>query len=167
MIWPQRLSTDHFDILALKKTNADMGPLKLTYDDFKVGYKGSFTKSVTERDNDMFGELSGDMNPIHFDDAVGRKLGFKGRVSNGFVQESRIAAALIETFGSDDTIVVALEKNTRFLKPVYMDDEITATVEVVGRVPALRALKIKAGCVNGDGEQVVATNMTIIIVSPK
>ena len=139
----------------------------MTYDDFKVGYKGSFTKPVTGRDNDMFGDLSGDMNPIHFDDKAARALGFEGRVSNGFVQESRIAAALIETFGSDNTVVVALEKNTRFLKPVYMDDEITATVEVVGRIPALRALKIKAGCVNGDGVPVVATNMTIKIVSPK
>ena len=139
----------------------------MTYDDFIVGYKGSFTKEVTVHDNEMFGELSGDMNPIHFDDDVGRNLGFKARVSNGFVQESRIAAALVETFGSNDTIVVALEKNTRFLKPVYMGDKITATVEVVARIPALSALKIKAGCVNGEGEPVVKTNMTIKIVSPK
>ena len=139
----------------------------MTYDNFTIGYKGSFTKKVTIRDNEMFSELSGDMNPIHFNDEVGRSLGFEGRVSNGFVQESRIAAALIETFGSDDSIVVALEKNTRFLRPVYMGDEITATVEVVGRIPALCALKIKAACINGDGEHVVATNMTIKIVSPK
>jgi acyl dehydratase len=58
---------------------------------------------------------------------------------------------------------VALEKNTRFLKPVYMGDEITAEVKVVGRVEAMRALKIHATCTNQRREKVVDTKMTIRI----
>lgn len=139
----------------------------MNYEDFKVGYKGSFSKRVTTEDNKLFAELSGDYNPIHFSDEVGRKAGFKACISNGFVQESRIAAALVETFGSKDTIVVALKKDTRFLKPVYINDEITATVEVVDRVEPLKVLKIKAECFNAKGERVVATEMTIKIVSFK
>jgi len=137
----------------------------MRFEDFKVGYKGSFTKPVTEEDNRRFAELSGDFNPVHFRDDAGRRAGFKARISNGFVQESRIAAALVGTFGSEDTLVVALEKNTRFLKPVYVGDEITATVEVVARVDALKVLRIKAVCVNGKGEKVVAANMAIKICS--
>ena len=95
---------------------------KKTYNDFVVGYKGSFTRKVTERDNDLFAELSGDHNPLHFSEDVAREVGFEGRVSNGFVTESRLAAALVETFTSHNTIVLELEKNTRFRKPVYMDD---------------------------------------------
>ena len=136
---------------------------RVRYEDFTVGYKGRFTKKVTAEDNDRFAELSGDHNPIHFDGALARRLGFAGRVSNGFVNESRIAAALVATFGSADTTVVALEKNTRFLKPVYIGDEITAEVEVIGRVEALRALKIRAACFNQKNEKVVATRMTIRI----
>lgn len=142
-----------------------MVPIMTKYEDFNVGYKGSFTKTVTEHDNKLFAELSGDYNPVHFQDDIGRRLGFDARVSNGFVQESRIAAALVETFNSDEAVVVALEKNTRFLKPVYMGDEITATVEVVGRIKALQALKIRATCVNAKGDIVVKTNMTIKIYS--
>ena len=136
----------------------------MTFDDFQIGFKGSYTKTVTEADNEAFRRLSGDDNPIHFVDAVGQRAGFKARVSNGFVQESRIAAALVTTFGSAGTVVVALEKNSRFLKPVYMGDEITATVEVVGRVESMRALKVKTRCVNGRGETVVAGDMTIRII---
>lgn len=136
-----------------------------SYDDFVVGYKGTYTKAVTAEDNKAFAELSGDFNPIHFDDVVARKLGFPAAVSNGFVTESRVAAALVHTFNSERTIVVALEKNTRFLKPVLMGDEITARVEVVGRIEAKRALKIKAGCFNAKGEPVSATQMTILILS--
>lgn len=136
-----------------------------TYDDFVVGFKGSFTKTVSAEDNDAFAQLSGDFNPVHFDDDVARSLGFSAAISNGFVTESRIAGALVETFGSNDTIVVAMEKNTRFLKPVLMGDEVTAHVEVIGRIEAMRALKIKASCFNQHGEQVVATNMVILIKS--
>lgn len=135
----------------------------VTYENFIVGYKGEFRKPVTAEDNVAFADISGDYNPVHFDDAVARELGFPAAISNGFVTESRIAGALVHTFGSDDTIVVALEKNTKFLKPVVMGDDITARVEVVGRIDAMQALKIKAGCFNQKGEQVVATNMTILI----
>ena len=137
----------------------------MKYEEFELGYKGSFTKIVTEEDNKRFAELSGDFNPIHFDDEIGRSAGFRACISNGFVQESRIASALVETFGSEESIVVALEKNTRFLKPVYIGDEITATVEVVGRVEALRFLKIDAACINADNLRVVAARMLIKIVS--
>jgi len=137
------------------------------YDAFVIGYKGAFTKAVTAEDNRAFAELSGDFNPVHFDDAVARELGFPSAISNGFVTESRVAAALVNTFGSDRTIVVALEKNTRFLKPVLMGEEITARVEVVGRVESMRALKIKAGCFNAKGEKVSKTKMTVLVLPRK
>lgn len=138
-----------------------------TYDDFVVGYKGEFTKAVTAEDNAAFAELSGDFNPVHFDDAVARELGFPAAISNGFVTESRVAGALVHTFGSDSNVVVAMEKNTRFLKPVVMGERITARVEVVGRIEAMRALRIKAGCYDGSGQQVSATHMTVLILPRK
>jgi 3-hydroxybutyryl-CoA dehydratase len=136
----------------------------MTYEDFHIGYKGQYSKTVTEADNIAFAQLSGDYNPIHFDDAAARQGGFPARISNGFVTESRVAAALVETFGSNQTLVLAIEKNTRFLKPVYMNDEITATVEVIGRVPSMRILRIQAACVNQRQEQVAATRMVIRVV---
>lgn len=143
---------------------ADQSGNDTTYNDFVVGYKGSFTRKVTQRDNDLFAELSGDHNPLHFSDEVAKGVGFKGKVCNGFVTESRLAAALVETFTSPNTIVLELEKNTRFRKSVYMDDEITATVEVVGRVESMRALKIKAQCVNQNQETVIDCSMVVQIL---
>ena len=136
----------------------------MTYDDYPVGYKGEFRKAVTAHDNVLFAEVSGDDNAIHFRDDVAQNAGFGGMISNGFVTESRIAAALVKTFGSDGMLVVAIEKNTRFLKPVYMDDDITATVEVIGRIPAMGILRIRAACYNQRNEQVVATAMKIRLI---
>ncbi|MDA3898051.1 MAG: MaoC/PaaZ C-terminal domain-containing protein [Desulfobacteraceae bacterium] len=136
----------------------------LDYNDFKICFHGSFKKIVTEEDNRLFAQLSGDYNPIHFSDETARKAGFERRVSNGFVAESRIAAALVETFGNENNLVLAIKKNTNFLRPVYMGDEITARVEVVGRVPSIRLLKIKATCINQNKEQVIETKMLIRIL---
>jgi len=136
----------------------------MRYSDFKVGYKGSFIRPVTYDENVKFGEISGDLNPLHFDDEVAKELGFKSAVSNGFVAESRIAAALIETFGSEMTVVVALEKNTKFLQPVYMGDLIRAEVQVAAQIRSMKALKIIAKCYNQDNELVILTNMVIKIL---
>ena len=40
----------------------------MTYyiEDLKPGMSESFTKTVTERDIQLFGEVSGDMNPVAF-----------------------------------------------------------------------------------------------------
>jgi 3-hydroxybutyryl-CoA dehydratase len=137
----------------------------MKFDDFIIGYKGAFKKRVTEQDNLDFADISGDYNKLHFDDHIANKCGFAGRISNGFVTESRIAAALVETFGTENSFVLALEKNTKFLKPVYMDDDITATVEVVGRDETRNLLKIQASCFNQKNEMVVKTNMMIKILS--
>ena len=136
----------------------------MKFDDFVIGYKGSMARQGTRKYNDDFAEISGDFNPIHFDNEVGKRFGFKSAISNGFVTESRVAGALVKTFGSENTVVVALEKNTRFLAPVYMGDIITATVEVVGRLKAMKALKIRATCYNQDSIQVADTNMVIKIL---
>jgi hypothetical protein len=45
-----------------------------------------------------------------------------------------------------------------------MGDVITATVEVVGRLKAMKALKIKATCFNQNYVQVAYTNMVIKIL---
>ena len=136
----------------------------MTYESLQIGKKGSFTKKVTERDNRMFAEISGDYNPIHFQDSTASLAGYKNKISNGFVTESRIAGALVNTFGSKNTVVLAMEKNTKFLKPVYMGDEITATVEIVDKLDAIRALRIRAACFNQQNEKVVDTKMLIKII---
>jgi hypothetical protein len=46
-----------------------------------------------------------------------------------------------------------------------MNDDITATVEVVKRIEALKILNIKARCFNQRREQVIETSMVIKILS--
>ena len=134
------------------------------YEDFVVGYGATYKRKVTQRDNELFAEFSGDDNPLHFNDELAKKVGYKARISNGFVTESRLAAALVKAFTSDNCIVVELEKKTRFCKPVYMDEEITAKVKVIERLEAFQALKIEAQCLNQKGEKVMTAFFVVQIL---
>jgi len=52
-------------------------------DDLKPGMSESFTRTVTESDIQKFGEVSGDMNPAHFDEEWAKTTMFKGRIAHG------------------------------------------------------------------------------------
>ena len=53
------------------------------YEDLKVGQSESLSHTVTARDIELFGEATGDFNPVHFDEAYARKTVFRGRVAHG------------------------------------------------------------------------------------
>ena len=88
----------------------------MKYEDFKVGYTGTFTKTITEEANKKFGELVEDFNPVHFDEERMKKSIFGRRATNGFLTESTIGSALVRMFTSDESIVIALKKEIRELE---------------------------------------------------
>ena len=102
---------------------------------------------------------------MHFNNELAQNAGYAARISNGFVTESRLADALVKAFTSDSCLVVELEKNTRFIKPVYMDEEITTKIEVIERLEAFRALRIQAQCFNQKSEKVISAFFVIQILS--
>ena len=38
-----------------------------TYDEISIGQTASYSKQVTQRDVQLFAEVSGDVNPVHLD----------------------------------------------------------------------------------------------------
>lgn len=112
----------------------------MRYDDFKIGYTGTFTKTITEEVNRKFGELVGDFNPVHFDEERMKKSIFGRRATNGFLTESTIGTALVHMFTSNESIVIALKKEIKLLAPVFIGDTITATVTVAEIYPEKQRL---------------------------
>ena len=60
-----------------------VAPVTVCYEDLTVGQSESMTHTVTEKDVALFGEATGDMNPVHFDEAYARRTVFRGRVAHG------------------------------------------------------------------------------------
>ena len=102
----------------------------MTYyiEDLKPGMSESFTKTVTERDVELFGEVSGDKNPVHFDDAYAKGTIFKGRIAHGVLSVSYISTVLGMKMPGPGTIFMSA--STRFKAPVRIGDTVTATCTV-------------------------------------
>lgn len=136
----------------------------MRYDDFKIGYSGTFTKTITEEVNKKFGELVEDFNPVHFDEERMKKSIFGRRATNGFLTESTIGTTLVHMFTSDNSIVIALKKEIRLLAPVFIGDTITATVAVAERYPEKQRLLCNCSVKKQDGTTVVEAKFLIKIL---
>ena len=66
----------------------------MKYEDFKIGYKGEYTTTIIEEKNRLFGEITGDRNPVHFDEERMKKSIFGKIATNGFLTETTIGSAI-------------------------------------------------------------------------
>lgn len=103
-------------------------------DEIKPGMSASMSRTVTERDVELFGEATGDRNPLHFDDDYARRTIFRGRVAHGALSIGFISALLGTELPGAGSIFVSA--SIVFKSPVRIGDTVvtTATVrEVQGR----------------------------------
>src|SRR5947207_13659614 len=93
-------------------------------DQLKPGMSESFTKAVSESDVEKFGEVSGDMNPVHFDEEYARKTLFRGRIAHGVLSASYISTVLGMKMPGPGTIFMSV--SCRFRAPVRIGETVTA-----------------------------------------
>ena len=125
-----------------------------------LGARAALSKTITERDAIAFAELSGDYNPIHLDAEYAAHSRFGARIAHGAFTFALISAVLGTELPGPGSIY--LNQTLKFLKPVYLDDTITATVEIT----AIRADKgivtLKTDCANQRGEQVAEGEAVVL-----
>ncbi len=113
-------------------------------EDLKPGMSESFTKTVSERDIVLFGEVSGDVNPVHFDEEFARATPFKGRIAHGVLTASYISTVLGMKMPGPGTIFMSL--TTRFKAPVRIGDTVTAICTVREVVAEKRRVTFDCVC---------------------
>ena len=86
------------------------------------------TRAVTRRDIELFTEISGDRNPIHYDEELAAQSRFGGIVVQGGVTSGLLNAVVAEELPGPGSVF--LEVNWKFRAPVRPGDEITAEVTV-------------------------------------
>lgn len=86
------------------------------------------SRRVEPRDIELFTEISGDRNPLHYDEAAARATRFGGIVVQGGVTSAILNAVVAEDLPGPGTVF--LETHWRFKNPVRPGDVITGEVEV-------------------------------------
>ncbi|MDR7251384.1 acyl dehydratase [Nocardioides sp. BE266] len=95
----------------------------------QVGATARLTRTVTRRDIELFTEISGDRNPIHYDDELAARSRFGGIVVQGGVTSGLLNALVAEQLPGPGSVF--LEVSWRFLAPVRPGDVITAAAVVL------------------------------------
>ncbi len=124
-----------------------------------VGAVERRTRTISRRDIELFTEISGDRNPIHYDDELAARSRFGGVVVQGGVTSGLMNALVAEQLPGPGSVF--LEVSWRFLAPVKPGDEITAeaTVTAVREDKPITTLATKI--TNQDG--VVVLDGTAVV----
>ncbi|MBD9512884.1 MaoC family dehydratase [Pseudomonas sp. PDM22] len=134
------------------------------YEELEVGQKANFQRSVTERDIQLFAEVSGDRNPVHLDAEYAATTQFKERIAHGMLTGALISAAIATTLPGPGTIY--LGQNLSFTRPVKLGDELTVELEVLEKLPKNR-VRISTTVLNQDGKAVVKGEAEVMAPTEK
>ena len=94
----------------------------------QVGQSARRSRRVTDRDIALFTEISGDRNPLHYDEELATASRFGGIVVQGGVTTAILNAVVAEELTGPGSVFLQLD--LRFRAPVRPGDVITGTVEV-------------------------------------
>lgn len=122
-------------------------------DELNVGDSAEWSRTVMEDDIKLFAKATGDINPVHLDQAYAEKTFFKGRIAHGLLSLGYISTVLGNILPGHGTIYLSQE--VKFLAPVRIGDTITARVEVMEVIPEKNRAKFKTICLNQEGKIVV------------
>lgn len=86
------------------------------------------SKTLSVRDIELYTEITGDRNPLHYDEEVARKGQFGGLIVQGGVTSGMLNALVAEDLPGPGTVF--LNMNLTFTKAAYVGDTITASVRV-------------------------------------
>ncbi len=119
----------------------------------EVGQSARRSRKVTSRDIELFTEMSGDRNPLHYDEAVAKATRFGGIVVQGGVTSAILNAVVAEELPGPGTVF--LQTHWSFKAPVRPGDTITGEVEVTKARPDKPITELKTRVIRDDGTVVL------------
>ncbi len=124
-----------------------------------VGATATRTRTVTERDIELFTELTGDRNPLHYDAELAGASRFGGIIVQGGVTSGLLNAVVAEDLPGPGSVF--LHVDWRFLHPVRPGDTITAEVEVLSAREDKPVHQLRTTITNQHGAVVLDGTATV------
>ena len=125
-----------------------------------IGQKAEFSKTISETDSYLYAGITGDFNPIHVNKPYSQKSIYGERIAHGFLTTGFISTVIgIEL---PDPGTVYLKQSMTFLRPVMIDETITATVSVMEKNVEKNRVILKTECFN-EKEELVLTGEAVVM----
>jgi acyl dehydratase len=129
----------------------------------EVGATARRSRRVTARDIELFTELTGDRNPLHYDEDRARRSRFGGLIVQGGVTSGLLNALVAEDLPGPGSVFLHVEWS--FAAPVRPGDEITAEAEVLEARADKPITRLKTTITNQHGT-VVLDGTALVYTTP-
>lgn len=137
-------------------------PIKeYTFKEITIGLKHAFTKTITQKDMQLFLELSSDLNPLHNDENYAKQKNFSGKVVFGMLVASTLSKLAGMHLPGKNSLIVSTQIN--FLKPAFVGDTITIEGEVVEKKEFANLITLNY-TITRDKDKLSAGNMLIKVL---
>jgi len=124
-----------------------------------VGATASLTRTVRAEDIELFTRMTGDRNPLHYDEAAATASRFGARIVQGGITSGLLNAVVAEDLPGPGSVFLHVDWS--FTAPVRPGDDITAEVEVLEARADKPITKLRTAVTRGDG--VVALEGTALV----
>ena len=118
-----------------------------------IGQTATRAMKITDDMVRRYADLTGDVNPLHFDDEFVRRTRFGERITHGGLTIGLISAIVGTELPGPGSAFVS--QNFRFANPVYIGDTITAKVEVIAVKPDKPMAQLSVNVTRQDGAPVL------------
>lgn len=118
-----------------------------------VGQKASRSLTLTQNHVQTFAELTGDYNPLHFDEKFAAGTRFGRLVVQGGLTTGLLHALVAMDMPGPGTVF--LSQNWKFTAPVFIGDTITGEAEVLSVHPGKPVTQLRMTVRRQDGEVVL------------
>ena len=119
----------------------------------QVGQTARRSRRISARDIELFTELTGDRNPVHYDAEVAARSRFGGIIVQGGVTSGLLNALVAEDLPGPGSVFLNVDWN--FRAPVRPGDEITAEAEVLSVRDDKPICTLRTTITNQDGTVVL------------
>ena len=126
---------------------------KIILDLIKVGDKKEICKIMQLRDVEAFAAISEDRNPLHLDEQFAAQSHFGAQIIHGLMAASLFSGL----FGTKlpGSGCVYRRQALKFTRPIFLDEEVLARIEVTGVNKKLKTISFETTCIV-DGKVAIA-----------
>lgn len=118
-----------------------------------VGQKASRSLTLTEEHVQKYAEITGDYNPLHFDEDFVSKTRFGKLIVQGGLTTGLLNALVAMDMPGPGTVF--LDQNWKFTNPVFIGNTITAEAEVLKVHESKPVTQLGIRITRDDGETVL------------
>ena len=121
-----------------------IGPLGL-----RVGQRARRTQTVTAHEVELYAQITGDRNPLHFDADFAARTRFGRLVAQGGIASGMLNALVAMDMPGPGTVF--LSQTLTYKAPTYLGDTLAAEIEVLSLKPDTPVCQLRATITNQAG----------------